>query len=749
MYKSLLLISILFFTLNVSAQHSKKRKKELSEKELKEEQLKSRKQLEKVFGKNDPDFELREVPAKWKNESAVIIAQKLLMNFRRINSQNIYQTEISRRMILLKDRSAVEQFSEFYYLKSNVVGIRIIKPDGREFEVDRSEAIEVDKSISNFSYSYFGRTYLKVAIPNLEPGDILDYFYAFKEFYSFDDEADIFNSKKNTKIFNPVYIFMHGNYPVIKQVIDLTIDISFYLNAKSINGAPLLNEVKRDNLSSKTTYYDNSNIHSYVMTDTMRERVPDLRWFYRSRVLPFIKFQVMFFQTESAAFYSPLLKWFVGGIPKDSFTIPEINELVDKLYSYNSASLETESILKYLKKNYKKTPFMKTALLSYYYLRFLLYTNKYIQNDDWSNIEWRDQYNWVFASNYIKIMYELYKQDSCEKSYFVPNNNGIYEDIIFISDFEAVVLIKDENENKFLRILSPYTNFGSIHFSMEGIPVMSTNRNQLKKAYTIPVSSADDNKSTTTLHVKINDDMEGIKINSNKTLTGQNRIYDWSDVITPLDMINQDIKYLGLELPENRTKNIVKKKQILDERNRNMEEFLKNQSEKRKTSLESEYDITIDEYLGIDLKQSGRYHDKPELIYSESFTTNDFIQKAGRNYILNAGMLIGSQVEIGDDEKEREYDIYMSNARSFENNIVIEIPAGYTVSGIEKLNMHVSNETGSFVSTAKMNGNNLEIQTKKTYKHNFEKAEDWPLMIEFLDAAYKFTQIKVVLKKSE
>ena len=90
----------------------------------------------------------------------------------------------------------------------------------------------------------------------------------------------------------------------------------------------------------------------------------------------------------------------------------------------------------------------------------------------------------------------------------------------------------------------------------------------------------------------------------------------------------------------------------------------------------------------------------------------------------------------------------MAYPRSFENEIVFEIPAGYTVSGLEKLNVNVVNTTGQFVSTATINGNKLIIKTSKQYNNYFEPNSNWPKMIAFLDAAYQFTQEKILLKKN-
>jgi hypothetical protein len=74
---------------------------------------------------------------------------------------------------------------------------------------------------------------------------------------------------------------------------------------------------------------------------------------------------------------------------------------------------------------------------------------------------------------------------------------------------------------------------------------------------------------------------------------------------------------------------------------------------------------------------------------------------------------------------------------------------GYTVDGLQELNYNVDNESGSFVSSAKMDGNKLVFSTQKIYKKNYDKKEQWPNYVAFLEAAYRFTQAKVVLKKQQ
>ena len=124
------------------------------------------------------------------------------------------------------------------------------------------------------------------------------------------------------------------------------------------------------------------------------------------------------------------------------------------------------------------------------------------------------------------------------------------------------------------------------------------------------------------------------------------------------------------------------------------------------------------------------------------------ISKAGRNYIFEMGKLIGDQIKLDQNElATRQTNIWIPFARTIDNNIVLNIPAGYTVDGLEDLNIKVDNESGAFISTAKLEGNKLLITTQKLYKKNFDKKELWPNYIAFLEPAYKFSQSKIVLKK--
>jgi hypothetical protein len=125
----------------------------------------------------------------------------------------------------------------------------------------------------------------------------------------------------------------------------------------------------------------------------------------------------------------------------------------------------------------------------------------------------------------------------------------------------------------------------------------------------------------------------------------------------------------------------------------------------------------------------------------------DMVMKAGDNLLVNIPGLIGEQLFISQDDRKREADAYMGFPRSLRNIIHFTIPAGYKAVGVQNLNMNIDNETGTFAVQASVEGNTLSILVKKIYKQTTVKKENWPKFLDMLDAAFNFSQKKLLLKK--
>jgi hypothetical protein len=165
-----------------------------------------------------------------------------------------------------------------------------------------------------------------------------------------------------------------------------------------------------------------------------------------------------------------------------------------------------------------------------------------------------------------------------------------------------------------------------------------------------------------------------------------------------------------------------------------------------KEALEDEHE-NISSYAEFTLNSDGRTWRKQELNYTNKFELTDMVKIAGENLLVSVPGLIGEQLFVTQDERKREMDAFMGFPRSLRNIINFNIPAGYKVVGVQNLNMNIDNETGTFAVQAAVQNNILSILVKKVYKQSTVKKENWPMFIEMLDAAFNFSQKKVLLKK--
>ena len=188
---------------------------------------------ELFWGKSDAYNQVTAVPEKWKNESAVIIYKSENYNYHKFGASITYTSSIRKR-IKLQDLAAVKEFSEFsfknkfysnkgYFYRegTNFIGIKIVKPDGKEIEIDvEKEAKEIDKE-------------KKIAIANLEVGDIIDFYFhsiePFKSAYEFG--------------FDPVETPFGDIYPTMEFKLSFHTENDFFVNFNTYNGAPELKEI--------------------------------------------------------------------------------------------------------------------------------------------------------------------------------------------------------------------------------------------------------------------------------------------------------------------------------------------------------------------------------------------------------------------------------------------------------------------------------------------------------------------------
>jgi hypothetical protein len=706
-----------------------------------------------LIGDWDKDFDKTEIPEKWANESAVIIAEKQDYSSTKIISNDLTWRSSFRRRIKLLDKAAVDEFSFFFfsgeinkrqdyplehYVLFDSLQILVTKPNGTSRIVDLSKAVKVEKDVKIPAIFRTGSSssYQKIAIPDLEPGDIIDYCTTSK----FQLWIKIIGSYF---AFSPFLYVVNNVYPTLKHKLNVTYPtnrksfgtgyMSLYLNTS--NGVPPL---KKETIGDM--------IRFYVEMDNI-EKDKNERWYYEYRSAPSIKGQIFYITMKEGQKVNGVLNPIPFGV-KETVSEDDVLEYVYNGYSspsqnYSAIAL-SDLIIKYLNKNYEKGIANEEKVkIAYYYYRTLV------------NLSPPGSINYGNSNEmFIKTMQLVFKKMVINYTLVAGISRKIGTPEKLLLRDELYMMIKP-NVSTPMYLYTPdvAANAGDLDGNLQGIDAFQiTINNDLEtstvKKITLPVSTASQNGIWEKDDYTIDEEFDIIKVANEKKAKGENRYDIYNSILISDEYEDFDIKtyYNPNYVPsKDKIKNANKKADANRRESASYEETKAERLKILKNSVEEDFEVeSYDEYKLI---QDGRSFDKQDLIIQQKYKIKGLLQKAGSNYVFNAGKLIGGQVEIKEDEMKRQFDIYMNTARSFVYSITVSIPEGYVFEGIEKLNFDVSNTTGTFRSKASMEGDKLKLEVEKIYNHNFEKKEDWANMVKFLDACYDFTETKVFIKK--
>jgi len=719
------------------------------------------------------EFKVTEVPEKWKNESAVIIGMKEEYLFSRQVSRGrvtagVNIKEYVHKRVKLQDKNAVEKYSTFYYVTIGSEGkavYKVIKTGGKEVEIDMKSAIEEEQDIPEIYKPIYYKMKvksMKIAIPDLEVGDIVD--------YTINSSLD-WDMKTSGINFTPFIFSLANSYPTMYQQYRFTMANGMKVKYRSYNGAP---NIKFD--SKASVYGDRETYLSYYFLDKDREKSSDERWSFEIRNTPSVKFRVVFLD------YDPADRT-LGEATVDRSGID-----IEQMYrTYAGAALYNTPVVtsmvayttQYLAKKRNDGALKNDADIvreCYYCLRkvFLeMYYKGPVHSELEKYITGKRQYKKLLAAE-AKNEKKEEKEDEVRMSaatfatalrsslaaqgipselfVYVPRKLGTWRDAIFLEELDFVMRVKLKDKAYFLEAFNNFDAFGTPYSYLENAEGYSIRYDEVDSYYktSIPATPASANLSREEYLVNFTDAMELINVERTSSYAGTEK--------TPLiGKANLDREYLKKDFQKYFAESLSKDKKKDKEAAAPVESSTgydypdkEEQVKERKSLFEKELkaDHDVDQYLDFELIDDGRYGDTAMLKYKEKFSLKKLISKAGKNYIFEAGKLIGGQIKLEPTElKQRQTDIWLPSARTIENVITINIPAGYTVDGLQDLNMNIDNPSGTFISNASLTDNKVIITTKKVYKNNFDKKEAWPNYIAFLEPAYKLSQAKIVLKK--
>ncbi len=715
----------------------------------------------------DNDFKYTAPSGKWSDESAVILSQKTSFDFNKkgvtagqrigrniwgalfalptmgvsvvlANSNNtttMLIEEKERRKILLRDKFAVDQYAILYFRLSaqgDAFAARVIKANGTVQKVDLSEALTVDNlsSVPALFKSYTDRRfsssyrpdYYKIAVSDLEEGDMIEYEYV-------NMNQKVFSHNPSYIEFDPIYYLCNRSLPVVHQAIEVVSeDNGYHVGYKSMQGAPDFTESR------------SKGKHIYRWEDDTRDKITDTRYLNEFLELPSVKFQMVYARTSSDQ-----LVWFKNS--EDMKKDVDPNDLSEKIkaFWFNSSRLLDES-------NYAPPTgnVVSTEKSIYKILKKRNITD--LSDDDYVNKAYytiRSQtlfHNWsdyAFAKVFSALLDE--KKIPNEIVVTASNTSTSLNRIAFARELVWIVKYKNNyycNPGEHLNPGEmPYNILGNTAVRFSGLEAGATVANEV-----IPPGDTLSNKYSEQISANLDIAKGSMAVVKNVEANGliKQDVIDEALALTPF-MQNDYVNYDGTDMWEGL--NEKEQEKAMNDFNQVKKEWKEQKPLMMKAIAENEYSRRIDTFADFHLLQDGRSVKKKALKYQETFTISDMSASAGNDIVVSLSSLTGNQPKIKKEERVRSYPVNVSYPRELLWTISMPVPPGYAVKGLDGLTKSVVNECGSFMSVALLKDNNIVISVKKTYKlQNFD-ASKWPLMLNILDAGYKFSQSKIILKK--
>ncbi|MGB0869812.1 MAG: DUF3857 domain-containing protein [Flavobacteriales bacterium] len=695
---------------------------------------KSKKVQNHYWGVNDIAPKDYSIPEKWKGESEIVLFENIIYEYAKlINTYGI------RKQIYLNDHVSIKKYSEFsiddhrnkdetlYFLENNnfeeYFGVRIIKPDG-EIETLNVKDIIINKN----DEKYF-------SIPNLQKGDIIDFYIIKKKFLS------VYRNPK------PKEYPLYQEYPIKKFRIDFLIKESMSLNFKSLNGAP---ELKSLGINDKVNKYH------HVFECENIDKINKERWVNWNTSIPVIKYAI----SHGASKKSYCIISGKEGVVKSEISMQEIIEkstLDFPELGDVSANLK-KSIRKDLKEHNITDPEFVLERM-FHFIRNLSTLNReeyeYTKNDIFNKIkyEYKNENILGLFQSYMPLCIEYLKGQNIDYDVVVgvKREEGTIENEPFGNFLFQYLLVK--LPNKELLLADPYTtlNFNKVrveHLATQGYAFNDTKNNKGQTAngrmFSFPKSLSKNHQ----IDVSTND-FESLQLTYNSKVKGNFKKKYLDNYTNIFDELIEEKKVFKSNQFINKVSAKEKAMSSIKARMKSYKDKANQEvSIKRKEIFAEEFSFDLGDDFNFKNLSLGRFHKDSAFVYTADFTLKDqLIKKAGQNYIFEIGKLISKQVSIKEDELERQYDVNMESSREMLNTIRFKIPDGYEIKGYEKLIKNVDNKTGSFISTAKIENGYLIVETRKVYKSHFVPKEEWPLMVEFLDEAFQFSQENVLLQK--
>lgn len=675
------------------------------------------------------------VPKEFKNESVVILELLNEYSFSVDGAKSVIIEKKSAK-VFLNDKNAVNKYSTFYTSKSSdndVFVLNIIKPDNSKKVFSYADGIEEKENVSIPMYFRsnisLGSSYYKFALPDLEPGDVLEYTTINRHSYY-----------GTVAPFTRVY--MNGDFPIVVNKLSIDMDNRFYIYHHSVLGAPGL---KKENRAASTVF---------TLQDTLLTKIGYDWKLPREVFVPHVKFVVS--NTTNSVRYV---------IPPVDPTKKEMGALGDAEIKKLFTDFKNQTnLLKYSKKIastvlYKvrasnpgldsKTDYDKLIELSWYYIRYKVINDEalseyesYIQSDG-------DTY-------FVMVMYHIILSLKQTSDIFIcaDNKSLPLADAITPREINWGIRYKD----KYMMVPTYYMQFGELSNSFQG------QKGFVIKNYS-PKTKPEE-LQVTTIQLPARDYKEnylGEKVNVTLDLSDEPKVTCERDMLTKKGFTGifipsyfnvyfnlSQLDYLKMNTIDSSTMYNGYTKSYAQEKKQKDKEALakyyKQLHERYEEELKGSYD-NIDEYQSWKIVSYGLTPDQTTFNIQEKFTMDDVVTKVGNGYIIKLGLLLGNYTRFIEEERIRNYGGMLDLASTKLIEITFTIPDGYKLSSSDEFTRYYNSNYVEIKSILKTEGNKVTITLTRDFKKQSFTKEEYQDVLKFYDMMYELSQNKIVIKK--
>lgn len=675
-----------------------------------------------VWSSTPADFQKRTVPDRYKNASAVILSYyrelstdyyrkataDLVLNLRL--TRQIDCTDMERMLIQINDKKALKDYSEFtfktksrkwtwgYHHKTQtVLGIRVIKKNGNVQEVSLDDYVDVKEGKNDKDLSQ------KIAVPGLEVGDCIDVFSL--------DQIDTQEQQ-----LDPFYFVLRQDEPVLYTKVHCVLDQSLATVYRTMNGAPDF---------TQTTDKDKNAVLDMVMDKPVDAE--SSIWYNSLEQSPFIEMYITPTKAKVAVVEKAMRQKGVRGNPDVTPILQDDWKLLKSYVSkggYSPAGLPStyKSVFKSAKKEGMSAEEKADRIYSFEYV---------------SSGSSQRAFNTV--ANYLRKL-------------------GVEIEMGITTPFGALPVDKLINYNStswFFRLKGTDVYYfpGTYPKVASEIPYIYQGR----KAYMqdseeqimIPVSQAEDNKSVTDMVVKL--DGTKLDISRKVTYSGEQKMYGQS-LVSPDNTLfgssQLEAYWRYLKYDDKDPYSCYTKKESAELKGA-FNEYRKNAIDPFKAEISSYHDADPVQVGGYGVDCVGIRRDSSNFVYHVDYVMDGMVKRAGNNYLLSVGKLIGSSLKLEGKDRERIDDVWRKMAFVDEWNIEIPLPQGYKVSAeaLKKIETSVANECGEFTVKATAGNESVKVYVRKCFAHRVEPVSNWSKLLALVDACSAFADKQMVIAK--